>query len=418
MNKDIFKKIIIENQEFVQNIQLTHRKIPFELEGNIVLVGPRRTGKTFMLFQIIQDLVGNGFPAQNILYISFEDERLIGMDSSHLDLLLESYHELYHIQPLLCFDEIQIIPAWEKFVRRLADQKYKVYITGSNAQMLSRDIATTLGGRFLIHEILPLSFREYLSFNEQELSENWLYTQERFNVRKHFDNYFYFGGFPEISLFENKRSWLTSLFQKIYFGDLISRYAVRNDFALKMTIKKLAESVHDEMSFNRLRHIIQSAGVKMGTATVIEYLGYLADTWLIFRIENYEAKLNERESAQKTYFYDNGILGLFLHRPETILFENLVALALHKRYPDGIFYLKKQTELDFYNPSEGLMIQAAYQIDSGDTEKRETTALLKAEKQYSARQMQIITMDTEKTIESNGRIIQVIPLWRWLLDQG
>ena len=417
MDKDLIKKIIVENHEFLSNIQVLPRKINIERNGNYVFTGARRSGKTYSMFQIIKGMLSEGIQLTKILYINFEDERLLELKSNHLDIILEAYKELFDIKPVLFLDEIQNISGWEKFARRLADTDYKVFITGSNAKMLSQEIATTLGGRFIIKEIYPLSFSEYLKMNEIIIEKNWEYSSQRFEIRKMFNDYFYFGGFPEIMHFQEKRLWLTNLFEKIFYGDLISRYKIRNDFALKLMIKKMAESIHDEISFNRIKNIIQSTGIKIGTATLIDYVKYLKETWLIFEIKNYFSKISSRETPGKYYFIDNGILSLFIMNPETILLENIVALRLKQLYGNEFYYFKSQTEVDFYIPKKKIMVQAAYQVHLVETEKREINSLLKAAKQVETKEMWIVTLDTEKQMKVNDFTIQFIPVWKWLLSE-
>lgn len=418
MNKELIKQIIIENQEFVRDIEIFPRNISFEQQGNYVLTGARRTGKTYAMFQVIKDKLTTGVALSDILYINFEDERLIEMKSEHLNLLLEAHAELFNSMPYMFLDEIQNILGWEKFARRLADQHYTTYITGSNAQMLSREIATTLGGRFITRDIHPLSFNEFLNVNHTQPEENWEYSAQRFEIRKLFDSYFYYGGFPEITRFTEKKLWLQNLYNKIFFGDIVARYKIRNDFALKLTIKKLAESAHDEISFNRIRHIIQSANVKIGTATIIDYIGYLKETWLLFGIKNFLAKTSEKETSGKYYFIDNGILSLFLMNAETILLENLVANHLKQKYGDELFYLKKNTEVDFYIPNEKTMVQVAYNINNTETETREIKAMINLAALVETKKMTIITLDTEKQIQYNNYIINIIPVWKWLLKDN
>lgn len=416
MHKELLKKIIIENQEFIRRVEVKPRHLNIEKTANIVFVGPRRAGKTFAMFQIIKNLIADGMPPTAVLYINFEDERLLEMTSNEFDLLMDAWRELYNQKPVIFLDEIQIIYGWEKFARRLADTKYQVFITGSNARMLSSEIATTLGGRFIIHEIFPLTFSEYLEMQNIIPETNWIYTEQRFAIRKQFADYFYFGSFPEILQFDNKRLWLNNLYQIILFGDLIARYSIRNDFALKLMVKKLAESIHDEISYNRIRHIIQSTGVKIGTATIIEYAKYLSETWLIFDVKNYYAKISERESSGKYYFIDNGILALFLMNPETMLLENSVACHLRRRYGQEIFFAKRNTEVDFYIPSANQLIQVAYQINAQDTEQREINALIRSATELKANKLLIITMDDEKTVTNNGYSIDIVPVWKWLLQ--
>jgi len=415
MEKDIFKQIIIENQEFISSVTLFNRELFIEEHGNYVFVGSRRAGKTYTMFQIMKQMITNGLSVESILYINFEDERLLELKPEELSLVTDAYKELFNRQPIIFLDEVQSVSGWEKFTRRLADQAYRIFVTGSNAQMLSNEIATTLGGRFLIQEIYPFSFNEYLHANGLLLLDNWEFSSQRFEVRRLFDDYFHFGGFPEILKFEEKRIWLNNLYQKIFFGDLITRYKIRNDFAMKLIVKKMAESIHDEMSFRRVKNIIQSTGIKIGTSTVIEYLAFLEETWLMFSIQNYLSKINDRESQKKFYFIDNGILSLFLLRPETILLENIVAIALYRRFKDQLFYLREQNEVDFYIPHERCLIQVAFNLTLSETQVREEKALVKNYPGVEVNRRMIITMDTEKDYEVDNCKIEVIPVWKWLI---
>ena len=162
MLKNILKEIILRQQTFIPKVHLVKRCIPIEPNGNYVFVGLRRAGKSYMLYQYIQELISRGHDISEVLFINFEDERLVDMKKEDLHLLLEAYCELFPHKPIVFLDEIQNIEGWEHFARRLADEKYKVFVTGSNAHMLSREIASTLGGRYLMKEIWPFTFGEYL----------------------------------------------------------------------------------------------------------------------------------------------------------------------------------------------------------------------------------------------------------------
>ncbi|MBV5343350.1 ATP-binding protein [bacterium] len=415
MDKEIIKQLIVENQEYIQNIEFTKRDYFFEQEGNYVLIGPRRAGKTYCMYQRIAELLATGVDIKSVLYINFEDERLLELKISDLDLIVESFKELFGVLPIYFLDEIQNIEGWEKFARRLADKNNRVFITGSNANMLSREIATTLGGRFIIKEIYPFTFQEFLHANGLFPEDNWEYGSQRFEIRKQFETYFYYGGFPEIQKFQDKRNWIDNLYQKIFYGDIISRYKIRNDYALKLMIKKLAESTHDEISFNRIKNIIQSSGTKIGTATIIEYAGFLEESWLIFGIKNYLSKISERESIRKYYFIDNGILSLFLYRPETILLENIVACKLKQLYKDQVYYVKDKTEVDFYIPTTKTLIQVAYSLGSDETEKREINSLVKAAELVETEKLLIITLDDQRSIINGNHKIEIVSVWKWLL---
>jgi len=412
--KDIIKKIILENQDRILGLDIVKRNYSPEPNANYIFTGQRRAGKTFFLFGMMQELVKKGASVESILYMNFEDERLIELDVSGFDTILESYKELFSHVPVLFFDEIQNITGWQKFARRMADSGYRIYITGSNAEMLSSEMASTLGGRFLIMEIETLSFPEYLLFHGIQVSENLEFSAERFEIQRMFENFFSFGGFPELIKFTDKKEYLSNLFQKVFLGDIISRHQVRNPFALKLLIKKLAESTMDEVSYNRIRNIITSTGIQVGTTTVIEYLNYMKDSFLINDLLNYDAKISSRESKKKYYFGDNGLLSLFLMEPEAFQLETLVFNVLRKRYGTKVFYLRNGYEVDFYIPGEAFF-QVCYRIQEYETRKREISALLRATEKYPIKSLNIITISNEETITEGKKKISIIPAWKWVL---
>ena len=415
-NKDLIKDIIVENQRFVSTVKFHQRDYAFEDGLNYVLVGLRRAGKSYLMYQRIHQLLASGHRIEEICYFNFEDDRLGMMTLPDLDAIKSAYEEMFDTQPVFFFDEIQIVEGWEKFARRLADQKYRVYVTGSNAKMLSSEIATTLGGRFLVKEVFPLSFAEYLSFVGIDVSEKNALHLHKKEILRHFETYFRFGGLPEVMNVEDKRSWLSGLFNKIFFGDLIARYDIRNDFGLRLLAKKLAESVKQPSSYNRLANVVTSAGKKTSTDTVIDYVNYMCESWLLLPVENIIGKLTERNTQRKYYFIDNGILNLFLTDPETSLLENMVAIHLVKRWADRVFFYHNGVEVDFYLPDAEQLIQVSYAVDDPETLQRETEALTKVAKHMNVNDLLIITKDEETVLEKDGKTIQVVPLWKWVLE--
>jgi uncharacterized protein len=415
MDKEVIKRIILENDEFIRKVQVKKRDYELDPAANFVICGIRRCGKSFLLFQQIKALLeknNEGVP----VYINFEDERFIEFNSGHFDMIIESGYELYQKQPVFYFDEIQNIDGWEKFARRLADTGYNIYISGSNAKMLSREISTTLGGRCMIREVYPLSFREYLSFHAVDTPENYEFSDKRFKIKNQFEQYFRFGGFPELSKYQNPREYLSNIFMKVFYGDLVVRNSIQNEQILKLLIKKIAESVNNETSLNRIRNLIKSTGLQIGSNTITDYLSYLRDAYLIFPLENFVSSFAERESKKKYYFIDQGILNLFLTRQDSKLLENIVFLHLFRKYGEDLFYFKRKTEVDFYVPSEHQLIQVSYSLSEAETRKREITALLSAMRELGLRSSSIITYDSSETIVIEDSTIQVVPVWRWLLE--
>ena len=416
MEKGVVKGLIAERQQEIIDIKLIERPLELEDSANYIFIGLRRAGKSYMLYQHIQGLIKEKKASiEDILYINFEDERLSSMKADMLNLFLECYREMYDRKPLIYLDEIQIIDGWEKFVRRLADSKYKVFVTGSNARMLSKEIYTTLGGRFIAREVFPFSFAEYLSYNNIELTKNWEYAPVRTQVIKLFNDYFYYGGFAESFSYKDKRSWLNSLYQKVLLGDVIFRNNLRSENAIKVLVKKLAESVMQPSSLARMKNIIDTTGSGISRNTLTDYLHLLSDAYLIFGISNFSDKLSEKETFKKRYFYDNGLLNNFLFDPETKLLENMVAIQLIKKYGEGLYFYNKNVEVDFFIPNQGLAIQASYSIQDDVTRNREVKALLKLADAYNLKKLDIITRDEETIINENGHVIHVIPIWKWLI---
>ncbi|MCL2073672.1 MAG: ATP-binding protein [Marinilabiliaceae bacterium] len=416
MNKEIIKRLIAEKQSDILSIKLIERPLKLESEVNYVFVGLRRAGKSYMMYQHINSLiVSKRASIKEILYINFEDERISGIKADELGLLLDAYNEMFDSKPIIFLDEIQIILGWEKFVRRLADSQYRVFITGCNAQMLNKEIYTTLGGRFLVKEVLPFSFKEYLNYNRIFLDKNWEYNNLRSKVIKEFGNYFYYGGFAESFTIKDKRSWLNALYQKILLGDIIARNSIRNENAIRVLVKKLAESVMQPSSITRLKNIVESTGSKISLNTLNDYLQYLNDAFLVFGISNFSDKLSEKETFKKRYFYDNGLVYNFLFDPESILLENITALNLKKIYDTDLFFFKKNIEVDFFIPKENKAIQVAYSIANDVTRNREVSALIKLSEIHKLESLEIITFDEDSTLNVNGKIINIIPIWKWLI---
>jgi len=411
--KDIFKKIIVERQEWLKNIRLIKREITFENEANYAFTGLRRAGKSYYLYQIIQEK----FSKENfeqLLFINFEDERLLELTHHDLQYILDAYFELFEWMPIIFLDEIQNVTHWQKFVRRLADEGRRIFVTGSNAEMLSHEIASTLGGRFINKEILPLSFREYLYFKELSVTSKTKYSSERYKIIKEYEEYLHFGGFPELLQMNDKREFLSSVYQKLFYGDLIARYKVSNVVTLKLMVKKLAESVNNETSINRIKNLIKSTGVSIGNNTLFDYLNYLESSFLIASITNFHSKFTEKETNKKYYFLDNGILGLFLIDQPTKLLENQIYIELRRR-GEHPYFLKRKTEVDFYIPEKGMLIQVSYSIKNPETLEREVIGLRSAMKAFGITNSWIITYDETKELEVQEGIINVVPAWQWLL---
>ena len=420
ITKETFRTLIHEGQEEIRDIELYDRPFDFEDNGRYVLVGVRQAGKSYMLYKRAKQMLDAGYHLEDMVYINFDDERLIDMTADELDLILQAYQSVYNRIPVLFFDEIQNVAGWEHFARRLANKKYHVYITGSNAKMLSRDIQTVLGGRFLDALIYPYTFTEYLEAKGVALEKEWQYGSQRTTVQQAFVDYMKWGGFPELLLFRNKRNWLNSLYEKILLGDIIQRNKVKNEMALRLTMKRLAENVMQPISYNRIANLIRSTGSTIAVSSVSEYVRYAQEACMLFSLDNYASKFVEKETVKKHYFIDNGLLSIFLFSGEAALLENLCAIHLRKRYGEKLCYYNKNQEVDFLVAEEGYAVQASYSIygeGMQETFERETKALKQLDAFLSLKRMVIVTYDEEGTIPlDNGKQIEIIPAWKWLFE--
>lgn len=416
MNKELFRAIISENQEFIGSIPLVERPLHLEESGNYVFVGVRQAGKSYLLYQRVKELLGCGINLHDIVYVNFDDERLLGMTTDDFDLILQAYYSMHGGQPIFFFDEIQNVDGWANFARRLANQKHRVYVTGSNAKMLSRDIETVLGGRYLSVYVFTYSFEEYLKAIGISVSGGSKYGRKANELQRHFRTYFEWGGFPELVNFREKRVWLNSLYNRIFFNDLVVRHKVKNEDSLRMCIRRLAESVMQPCSLNRLSNLVKSTGMPCSPSTVMEYVRYLQESCLLISLDNYASKFVDKETVKKHYFIDNGLLHLFINNPDTALLENLCAINLYKRYGKGVYYFNRNIEVDFYVPDEKLAIQASFRMSEEATLEREIKALVALHGLYETQKNLIITYEDEGIMERDGIKIEIIPVWKWLLD--
>lgn len=416
MNRDILKQIIIDQKEMYFDNPLISRDYDLEENVNYCFVGIRRTGKSYMMYQLIHKLMNDGIPLSQIIYINFEDERLLEIGVDDLNTLLEIGIEFSgsNGKPYLFLDEIQNVDGWEKFVRRVADMKYRINITGSNSKMLSREIASTLGGRFMVVNVCPYSFAEYLSANHIEnVVLDQMSIRQRADIVSQYDDYVTYGAFPELVDIKNKRPFLNNIYQTVYLRDIITRNKITNDFAVRLILKKIAESVTKALSFNQLTNIVKSAGISIGKQTVINYVGHMLDSYLIFSLPNYVSK----KKSPKYYFMDTGLLGLMLLDCKTAQLENLVAVELIRRYGfENVYFFENNIEVDFYVPGENLAIQVSMQVlDDVDTLARETRAFVKLNDFIPNTKCLLITNSEETTLNCSGIEIDVIPAWKWLL---
>ena len=417
MHKDLLKTIIADQDYyFEQAKESVKRAFPenFINSSEIVIVtGIRRCGKSTLLQQI------RATQAEKDYYINFDDERLVSFKVDDFQMLLEVFYELFGEQKTFYFDEIQNVEQWERFVRRLHDTGNKVYITGSNARMLSRELGTHLTGRYLSCELYPFSFREFILLrNPDLLGKNFYKTSVKAEILTLFHDYFNNGGFPNF-LRTKDELVLKTLFENILYRDIMVRNNITNEREIKELVSYIAGNYSRLSSNSELAEII---GVK-NPSTVKKYLGFLADSYLVFQSSKYDYSVSKQLlNPKKSYFIDNGLVrrvGFSFSDNSGHLLENLVFIELLRR-GKTIYYHNKGQECDFVlveNKSVIAAIQVTYTMPNEKTRKREIDGLIDAMNAYNLQSGLIITDDTEEDIVENGKKITIIPAWKWLLEK-
>ena len=393
-----------------------------------VLVGMRRTGKTWALYQHMQDKLATGLVKEKILYINFEDERLFNFKTTDCQLILEAYFELYpqyYQNPNLFFyfDEIHVVPAWEKFIRRLLDQEnMQIFVTGSSAKMLSKELATTLRGRELTQEVFPFSFSEYLEFNA--IQRNAPLTTKTKSVLRHYaDRYHKHGGFPESLFIEDHKliELLQSYVNTVVFRDIIERYSITNHHMVKLFLLHCLQCIAAPLSVNKVFNSFKSAGESLSKDKLYEYLSYFEEAFLIFAIPAYHHSLRIRQStAKKIYTIDSSVIMAYSIKPhfeKGVCLENSVFMSL-RRSCNTLFYYRTKTdkEIDFLTLSakgEITLYQVCLAFNETSTKEREYAAILEATKELKLNEAWIITEDTDEVIELQGIKIKTLPYWKW-----
>lgn len=425
--KDLFKTIIIDSQQrVIPEVWDRTLKIPTDSGKIITLAGVRRSGKTYHLFSLMNQLKANGIANERLLYFNFEDERL-HLTSGDLDLILQAYQELYPTQKLadcyFFFDEIQEVEGWEKFVGRIyASISQQIFITGSNAKLLSKEIATALRGRTITFEVYPLSFAEYIGILSPGLNSHS--STDRATLINLFDRFMHQGGFPELVRQEDelKDKVLQEYFNVMVLRDLIERYQISNSSTLKYFCKRVIGSSGGEFSVNKIYNELKSQGYQVGKDTLYLYQNYVEAIYLNRFINKYSHSVVKAESSQKKcYVIDQGIgaaLDYKLSQDKGRLLETTVALELLKQGKQ-IAYQQNGSECDFVVIEKGEVttaIQVAADVVDVKTKEREIKGLVQACLKFSLSSGIILTFDHAEQMEHDGVQINIIPAWQFFLN--
>ncbi len=420
--KEVFKRIIKEFHE---------RALPVVFERDIgvpdtkqilSIIGVRRSGKTFLCFTMIKKLLMT-IEKQRILYINFEDDRLLPLKSTDLNDLLEGYYELYpenkEKEVFLFFDEVQNAQGWELFLRRIYDhEKVRIVITGSNAKLLSKEIATSLRGRTIALQVMPLSFKEFLAFKGITLEKHVDYSTQRFTIKKLLEEYLLFGGFPEVITVKEplKQKTLQTYFELIVFRDVVERFSVRNTSLLKTVAKYLATNIGNLLSVNAYYESLKET-TALSKETLFEYLSHLQDAQFTYLLPLFDYSLKKQQAnPKKIYCIDTGLrntISFLFSQDICRLAENVVFLELLRREQE-VHYWKGKGEVDFITKLPNRDLEALNVTYTDDYLERELQALYECkEKVKNIKTFTLITKDTER--KEKG--VRCIPLWKWLLQQ-
>src|SRR3989344_549626 len=415
MNRELLKEIILDQNKLLVEPNLISRDKERILEKYlqnkfiIIISGIRRCGKSTLIKKIKSLHPG--------YYLNFDDERLLSFKVENFQLLYETFLELYGERKIFYFDEIQNIIGWERFVRRLSEQGKKVFVTGSNATLLSRELGTHLTGRYLEVRLYPFSFNEFLKFKKFKLEKNSVYhTSSKVALKQHFEEYLLEGGFPEY-LKEKNKDYLKLLYENILYRDILVRYNLSSEKNLKDLVYLAVTNLSGRISFNSLTKLLNISS----PTTIKEYFDYLENSYLTFLVSPFEYSLKKQiRLPKKIYLIDNALaayLGFRFSKDHGRLLENLVFLELKRRGKD-IYYFSDSNECDFVL-KEGTnlveAIQVCYELNPGNQE-REKAGLLEAMKKLKIKKGLILTLEQEEELNLSGKKISIKPVWKWLLE--
>ena len=416
MNSSELKTIILEQNKIPLASDLIDRDkfnilSEWHKESNVIIIsGIRRCGKSTLLYQLKNKYFG--------YYLNFDDERLVAFIIEDFQRLDEIFHELYGVQNVYYFDEVQNVPGWERFVRRLHDFQKKVYITGSNARLLSRELGTHLTGRYLQCTLFPFSFKEFLLLKKIEYNyEDFFITEGRAKLKRAFNIYFELGGIPEYLKTENKE-YIKTLYESILYRDVLVRYNISNEKTMKELMLFILSNISKQISYNKLKNLL---GLKSST-TVKEYLNYLENSFLVFLLSKFSFSLKQNIYAnKKIYIIDNSFainLGFRFSDDNGRFLENMVLIELKRRNKE-IYYYQEKYECDFIVKEATKIkqvIQVCYEINN-ENQERKYNGLLDAMKSFKLSEGLLLTYDQEEEQIIENKKINIKPVWKWMLEK-
>lgn len=423
MDKSILKEIILEQKERLKNLEIGIEREKLSEIGkqvrfphSLVIAGIRRVGKSILLLQIMEQ-----FYKGDCYYFNFEDERLLNFFSKDFNALYEVFIELFGKKKIFFFDEIQNINGWEAFIRRMQEQGIKFYLTGSNASLLSKELGTKLTGRYISLELFPFSFSEFLKFEKKEIKKNTFYiSEERAKIKRYFNRYLKEGGMPEYLKYKNP-DILKNLYEDILYRDIVARYELKEIKALRELCLYLFTNLGNLISFNKLKEILKLGSVN----TVKSYIDYLENSFLVFTVNIFSYSLKQQFiGPKKVYCIDNGLANAISFRfskDRGRFLENLVFIELKRRGRDIFYYrTKNNQEIDFLLREKGRpkeLIQVSQNLGTEELKKREVDGLIKALEELKLNKGLILTEDEEETVKLKKKTVEIMPIYKWLLER-
>jgi len=425
--KDEIKRTIVKYKESLPK-KIFQREVvipTLKIDKAIVVVGPRRAGKSFLLYHKLKESL-------NPIFINFEDSLITGINKAQLNEVLDSAKELYGSEKFSFFlDEIQNVDGWENFVISLLNEHYPVFITGSNSKLLSKEIATSLRGKSMTYLLLPLSFREYLEFENIKIEKNWEYTNKKFEIIKKAEEYAKFGGFPEIILSESlevKNKVINNYLDSVLYKDLVDRLKIKNIVLVQIILKYILNLFGNTFSISSLEHYLKSNKINYSLEDVYLILKSLEDVFFTCYVSQYQKSFKKTElSRSKVYLFDLGYIHFAAKEPEDYgrILENLVFIELFRREKEvenkKIFYFKSKNgkECDFIvkRNKKTIPIQVCYKLTI-ENKEREISGLVEAMEFFNEKEGVIITNNQEEDLKIGDKKINVKPIWKWLLEDG
>lgn len=399
------------------------------LKTNVVvaIIGVRRSGKSYIMRDMVKNLINGGVERKNTLMVNFEDKRFAEFYPKLLDEIYETYLEFLKPdkKPFIFLDEVHNVPKWEKWIRTMHELgKAKIIVSGSSSKLLAGELATVLTGRHLDVSVFPLSFEEFLYFRGIGIENKLDLISKKIEVKQAFNEYFEFGGFPEVVLSSEKKQLLLTYFDDILTKDIERRYRLKKAEKLRALARFYLTNVSNPITFNSLRKSLNTT-----TNTIEKFSSYLEEANILFFVKRFSFKVKEQEkSPRKVYSIDVGLansVGFKFSSNAGKIAENLVAVQLKKKEKEDpnteIYYWKdfQGREVDFV-VKEGQkikqLIQVCYDTENFDVKQRETKSLLKASKELKCNGLLIVTGDKEDEEKIKGKTIGYVPLWKWLLN--